>query len=168
MRAALNPASPLARLMAAPVRPGRLTWIGTRPARRGAMQVLEEVALEAGQGLVGDRYHTRTNGGRQASLIQAEDLRAIASYLGRDDVAPIDLRRNLVTAGINLLALKDRRFRIGPALLEWSGECHPCTRMEETFGPGGYNAVRGHGGILARVIEGGTIRLGDAVERVDP
>jgi hypothetical protein len=70
-------------------------------------------------------------------------------------------------SGINLLALKDKRFRVGAALLEGSGECAPCSRMAETFGPGGYNAVRGHGGITARVIEGATIYIGDAVERAD-
>ena len=83
------------------------------------------------------------------------------------EVAPELLRSNLVTRGINLLALKDRRFRIGAALLEGSGECAPCSRMEETFGPGGYNAVRGHGGITARVIRGGTVRVGDPIERAD-
>jgi MOSC domain-containing protein YiiM len=68
--------------------------------------------------------------------------------------------------GINLLALKDRRFRIGSALLEWSGECHPCSRMDETLGTGGYNAVRSHGGITARVLEGAVLRVGDRVERM--
>ena len=81
-------------------------------------------------------------------------------------MGPEQLRRNLVVEGINLSALRNRRFRLGAALLEWSGECHPCSRMDEELGPGGYNAVRGHGGITARVLEGGTVRLGDAVERV--
>ena len=76
---------------------------------------------------------------------------------------PEQLRRNLLISGIPLLALKDRRFWVGGVLLEGTGECHPCSRMEETLGAGGYNAVRGHGGITARVITGGPIRTGDAV-----
>ena len=69
--------------------------------------------------------------------------------------------------GINLFALKDRRFRIGDAVLETSGECAPCSLMEEVLGPGGYNAMRGHGGITARIIESGQIKIGDAIERID-
>jgi MOSC domain-containing protein YiiM len=96
-----------------------------------------------------------------------EDLAAIAAFLGLAEVGPALVRRNFVTRGINLWALKDRRFRVGAALLEGSGDCTPCGFMEENLGPGGYNAVRGHGGITARVVEGGEIRVGDVVERVD-
>ena len=72
-------------------------------------------------------------------------------------------RRNIVVSGINLLALAKRRFRIGEVVLETTGPCEPCSRMEENLGPGGYNAMRGHGGITARVAKGGTISVGDAV-----
>jgi MOSC domain-containing protein YiiM len=161
----LNPQSPLAALMTAPVRPGRVEWIGLRPERRGEMQVVDSASLDPVQGLIGDRYSGRS-GARHVTLIGREDLSAIASYLGLDAVTPQQLRRNIVVSGLNLLALKDRRFRLGAALLEMTGECHPCSRMEETFGPGGYNAVRGHGGITARVLEGGEIRHGDPLEHV--
>ncbi|WP_372618001.1 MOSC domain-containing protein [Falsiroseomonas sp.] len=158
--------SPLAALFAAPMRPGRLTWIGLRPARRAPMVAVEQAMLEPGSGLVGDRWRGAATGARQVTLASAEHLRALGSFLALDAVAPARLRRNLVMEGVNLLALKGQRFRLGAALLEFSGECHPCSRMEEQFGPGGYNAVRGHGGITARVLEPGSIRLGDPLLRV--
>ena len=160
-----HPASSLARLIDAPVRPGVVAWIGTRPERRAEMRAEASAWLEAGKGLVGDRYGS-PDGARQVTLVQAESLVTIGSHLGRDNVRPQDLRRNIVVRGINLLALKGRRFRVGGICLETSGECHPCSRLEETLGPGGYNAVRGLGGITARIIQGGPIQLGDLVEPI--
>jgi MOSC domain-containing protein YiiM len=157
-----HPASSLARLVEAPVRPGTIVWIGARPERQAPMRAESAAALVAGRGLVGDRYGS-FGGARQLTLIEAESLAAIASHLGREAIAPEDVRRNVVVRGINLVALKGRRFRLGAALLEVSGEAHPCSRMERILGPGGYNAMRGLGGITARVIEGAPIRLGDAV-----
>lgn len=162
MSSGLNPASPLARLLAGPIRPGRVTWIGVRPARKASLVSRDGVEIIHEAGLVGDHYSGRPGGKRQVTLVQAEDLAAIAGYLGRE-ATPGDLRRNLVVSGINLRALKGRRFRVGEAVLEATGDCHPCSRMEVILGPGGYNAVRGHGGITARVIEGGVVRIGDAV-----
>jgi MOSC domain-containing protein YiiM len=162
---ALNPHSPLAKLMAAPVRSGRVIWLGLRPERRADMIEVQTVELETARGIVGDHYQG-LSGQRQVTLIGEENLRAIASFLGADmPVAPDLVRRNIVVAGLNLLALKEHRFRIGNVLLETSGECHPCSRMEEVLGIGGYNAMRGQGGITARVIEGGPVATGDPVTR---
>jgi MOSC domain-containing protein YiiM len=154
----LNPESPLARLMLAPVRPGSVVWLGVRSMRREPMRVVETVEARVGHGLADDHY-SRAGGNRQVTLIETESLAAIASHLGQSAVSPLNLRRNVVTSGINLYALKARRFRIGDAILEATGECHPCSRMEEVLGTGGYNAVRGFGGITARVVEDGTIAL---------
>ncbi len=162
----LNPQSPLQRLLDAPIRPGRVEWIGLRPARHAAMRDVADAALDPAAGIVGDHYGGRS-GVRQVSLIGTENLRAIASFLGREAVAPEELRRNFVVCGLNLLALKGRRFRLGEALLECTGECHPCSRMELLLGPGGYNAVRGQGGVLARVLLAGAVRLGNRVLRVE-
>nr|HAQ91936.1 MOSC domain-containing protein [Afipia sp.] len=158
----------LGRLTAAPVRPGELVWIGLRPARRAGIVTPASAGLVAQRGIEGDRYKTSSNGARQVTLIAAEDIAAIAAFLGRDAVAPDLLRRNFVTRGINVAALKGMRFRIGHAVLEGSGDCAPCSWMEEALGTGGYNATRGHGGITARIIEGGDVRLGDAITRLDP
>ncbi|MHB0707348.1 MOSC domain-containing protein [Roseomonas mucosa] len=163
----LNPASTLSRLFDAPMRPGRVEWIGLRPARRAVLRPVLLAGMEPEGGLAGDHYRNRQSRARQVTLIQAEHLAAIAAFLGRERVAPEELRRNVVTAGINLLALKGRRFRLGTAVLEMTGECHPCSRMEEVLGPGGYNAVRGHGGITARVLRAGEVALGGAILRLD-
>jgi MOSC domain-containing protein YiiM len=162
----LNPASPLARLTETPIRPGHVVWIGLRPARRAVVTAVDLATLDERQGLVGDHYSSRTGGTRHVTLIQQEHLAAIASHLGIATVEPGLLRRNIVVAGINLLALKNHRFSLGEAVLEWTGECHPCSRMEEVLGQGGYNAVRGHGGITARVIKGGTVAVGSMLERL--
>ncbi len=159
--------STIARLLSGPVGPGRLIWIGLRPARNEKMLTPASATLIARQGIEGDRYRTQRNGERQVTLIAAEDVAAIASFLGRAEVPPELLRRNFLTRGINLNALKGRRLRIGEAILEVSGDCAPCSQMEANLGPGGYNAVRGRGGVTARIIAGGEVRIGDEIVRVD-
>jgi len=151
----------LAELRATLPQTGRVAWIGVRPGRRASVTAVGAVEAVAGQGLAGDHY--AHDGKRQVTLIQAEHLVAVAGFVGRPLLDPALLRRNIVVAGLNLLALKGRQFRAGAALLEWTGPCEPCSRMEEALGPGGYNAMRGHGGITARVVAGGLIRVGDAV-----
>ena len=159
----LNPDSPLARLMATLPRAGKVEWIGLRPARDEAMIATGTVEAVAGAGLVGDRYKGGS-GKRGITLIQAEHLPAIAALAQRPDLTPALLRRNVVVSGIPLIALKQRRFRIGTAVFVGTEECDPCSRMEDALGPGGYNAMRGHGGLCARIVEGGTFGLGDALE----
>jgi len=141
---------------------GEVKWIGVRPERRAPVEIRDRVDADTGVGLVGDRY-AGSSGRRQVTLIQWEHLPVIAGVLGRASIDPALLRRNVAVAGINLLALKDREFEIGGAVLAYTGKCHPCSFMEETLGEGGYNAMRGHGGITARVVRGGAIAPGDRV-----
>jgi len=147
---------------------GRLEWIGLRPAYRAPVQPVDEVHAESGRGLIGDHYAESPGSKRQVTLLQAEHLPAIAALTGHERIPPDWLRRNLIVSGINLLALKDRPFRVGSVLLEGTGLCHPCSRMEQVLGAGGYNAMRGHGGITARVLAGGRLRVGDPVSFTPP
>ena len=141
---------------------GSVEWLGIRSARKLPLTPVEQVEATTDRGLEGDHY-SKISGKRQVTLIQAEHLEAVASMLGIDTIKPETSRRNIVVRGINLLALKDKHFKLGDVTLAFTGLCHPCSRMETLLGPGGYNAMRGHGGLTARVLHGGFIRLGDVV-----
>jgi MOSC domain-containing protein YiiM len=136
---------------------GRVAWIGLRPARRDGMVAVE--AVEVGiAGLEGD--HGRA-GKRAVTLMQGEHLAAVGAFLGRGPVPPEVLRRNIVVDGVNLAALSGWTVAVGGAVLRITGVCAPCSRMEEALGPGGYNAMRGHGGWCAEVVTPGRIAVGE-------
>ena len=138
---------------------GKLIWIGLRTGYKQPLFSVPEVMADMKSGLFGDHYKGRS-GKRQVTLIQQEHLTVISSFTGIS-VTPHMLRRNLVVEGINLLALKKQKFRIGGAVFLTTGLCHPCSRMEKVLGYGGYNAMRGHGGITAQVIIDGMIHIDD-------
>ena len=174
-------------------RPGELQQILLRPARGQPVLAVSTAQALAGQGLQGDRVvraataavptqaglwaaegaaalHAPGGGKRQVTLIQAEHLPVVAALAGLAELPAAWLRRNLVVSGLNLLATK-ALFKDQPlwlalgdeVLLEVTGPCEPCSQMEARLGLGGYNAMRGHGGVTARVLRGGTLRVGDAV-----
>lgn len=144
---------------------GQVKWIGIRPGKDQTLKAQEQVSVSTDHGLDGDHY-SGSSKKRQVTLIQAEHLEAVAKILQTEKIDPGLTRRNIVVAGINLLALKDRRCQIGEVELEITGYCHPCSKMERNLGPGGYNAMRGHGGITARILKEGAIRIGDAVQLI--
>lgn len=145
---------------------GRVEAIVVRGAPRDPARRIDATEALAGIGLADDRLGRRGEAElstRQVTLIQQEHLAVIATLARSGPIDLVGLRRNLVVSGLNLLALKNARLRVGAALLEVVGPCQPCSRMEEVIGPGGYAAMRGHGGMTARILEGGPIRVGDAV-----
>ncbi|MCO4848821.1 MAG: MOSC domain-containing protein [Yoonia sp.] len=137
---------------------GRIDWIGLRSARYADVDVLAKVTVTQ-NGFTGD--HAKL-GKRAVTLIQAEHIPVISALAGAN-VTPEMLRRNLVVSGLNLLAIRKGFLRIGDVVIEVTGPCPPCSRMEKVIGSGGYNAMRGHGGWYAEVIVGGGIVLGAQV-----
>ncbi len=145
---------------------GTVEWLGIRSKKKADLSAVEYVKVEKGTGLAGDHFNGSSSGKRQVTLIQQEHLNVISSILKKRIIDPKLTRRNIVVSGINLLSLKHHKFRIGDVTLETTGICAPCSRMEENLGAGGYNAMRGHGGITATVIEEGEIKLGDTLELI--
>jgi len=156
-------------------KPGKIEIMCVRPARDVLAQRVESAQAIAHRGVEGDRSAQRVSsmpGGhkRQVTLFQFEHLPLLAAWLGVEQVDPLLLRRNLVVSGFNLLAARGLfadqvvRILIGPdVVLAVTGPCDPCSKMEEVLGRGAYNAMRGHGGLTARVETGGRILVGDAV-----
>lgn len=150
---------------------GKLRGILLRPARDAVAVPVASAQAIVGVGLEGDRKTRSGPSRREVTLIQFEHLAVVAALLGHDQpIDPILLRRNLVVSGLNLLAARSPfpgergRLRIGAqVMLEITGPCEPCSKMERALGAGGYNALRGHGGVTARILEGGELRAGDPV-----
>ena len=143
---------------------GTVEWIGLRPEKKAILIEVENVSVKLLKGLEGDHYKG-SRGIREVTLIQKEHLDTVASILKKGKIDPSLTRRNIVVSGINLQALKDQQFSIGEeVVLETTGMCHPCSRMEQNLGAGGYNAMRGHGGITTKVIKEGIIKKGDVVK----
>ena len=154
----------LAEMMTTHARAGRIVWIGVRTARRGAVEPCDRAAIGE-TGLLGD--HRTRPGPRAVTIMQAEHVPVIAALAGPDArVTPEALRRNVHVRATNVLAYRDAVFQLGSAVLRGTGICAPCSRMTEALGQGGYNAVRGHGGITAEVVEPGEIALGSPMRLV--
>lgn len=141
---------------------GEVIWIGVRPERRTPLAVCQEVQLVAGRGIKGDHYD-QPDGDRQVTLVLAEDLQRAAADLGREGIDPALVRRNLVIRGIDLHASGRCRVRLGDCLIELTGDCHPCNRMDENLGDGGRRSLADRGGFTGRILVGGVIQVGDPV-----
>lgn len=142
---------------------GKIEWIGLRKAAGEAMDVVQTATLLQGHGLEGDKAGQRAGSRRQVTLIQAEYLPVIAALLGKEAISPEVFRRNIVVSGINLGLCKGLEIGINDAVLQVTGDCVPCAKMEKALGYGGFNAMWNHGGVTVAVQAGGVITVGDEI-----
>ena len=120
------------------------------------MEPVEKLLVVAQRGIEGDRSFGRSN--RQVLIVDQVVLEDFG-------LNPGDLRENITVDGIDLNALKPgMNIQIGGSLLQVHGECSPCSKMDE-LQPGLQEAIRGRRGILASVIQSGSISIGDAVKQ---
>jgi MOSC domain-containing protein YiiM len=129
----------------------------------------DEVACEAGRGLTGDRYQREKIGHkRQVTFFELDVHRDLLRRFPGSEVETDVYRRNVVIDGVDLNGLIGKQFRLGGVLFEGVEECRPCYWMDTAFGPGAEEALKGRGGLRARILKSGTIRKGPQKLIVDP
>jgi MOSC domain-containing protein YiiM len=128
------------------------------PKKSLAMEELDEVRVITNVGLEGCA-HARTGSKRQVLLVDRETLEAMELPAGV-------IRENITTDGINVNSLAlGQELRIGSTRMQVSAVCTPCDQLE-TIRPGLRREMRGRRGMLCRVLNGGVIRRGDAIEKI--
>ena len=139
----------------------RLQSIHVAKATRLPMREVESVEVEAGKGIVGDRYHGTKH--RHVTVQSAESLQEAATAYGAE--VPARLTRRNLTLDTGVVPREPgARIRVGPVLLEVVRVAAPCKLLDDTIGRGSQEALRRRAGSVCRVLEGGTITVGDEVE----
>ena len=148
---------------------GYVERIYVAPRGGASAERVVEVGTLEGLGLEGDRYSDGTGHwsrfGLRAcgvTLVTAEGLEAMQEEAGIR-VMNGEHRRNLVTRGLDLAVLRRRRLRIGDAIFEYQKPCSICRHVERLTEPGMTEALKGRGGICARILKGRKIREGDPI-----
>ena len=136
------------------------------PEEGGPNEEIAEIEAVAGKGLVGDRYFQdgldEHHPSLEVTLFSAEGLEAGRADSGLD-IEAADMRRNLMTEGIQLSDLLGRRFAAGDVVFEGLEENPPCAHLQRLAGKPLLKPLVGRAGIRARIVTGGTIRTGDAI-----
>ncbi len=136
------------------------------------LTAVEQVNAIAGHGLEGDRKFKHEGStsseyspDRELTLIEAEAIEAAKREYGID-LEAIESRRSVLTRGVALNHLVGRRFRVGDVLLEGIRLCEPCGHLESLTRKGVRKALVHRGGLRAKILEGGVIRLGDPIRPI--
>jgi MOSC domain-containing protein YiiM len=146
---------------------GTVTAIVLAPAAEAPLRSVERARAIAGRGLEGDRYADGA-GTFSPSGGRGRDLTLVAAEVLEDaGLEPIEARRNLIVRGVDLDALRGRRFRVGAVECLGQRRCEPCAHLERLTRPGVLRALAHRGGLRADILRGGALRVGDPVEALE-
>ena len=159
---------------------GSVVSVHIARAASAPMESVPEVRAVPGRGLEGDRYFEGRGfysqkpgvGGREVTLIEVETIEALHDVVNAAGdrlgikLSAADTRRNIATAGVPLNHLVGRDFWVGRVLMQGTRLCEPCKHLEDLTQQGVLGALVHRGGLRARIMSEGTIRVGDTVRPV--
>lgn len=138
-----------------------------RPAGEHPVIELDEIHCVAGRGIEGDRYFGRDENHKgQITFFADEVYEQLRRQLGVRDRPPSVFRRNVITRGLDLNGLVGVEFTLQGVRFAGVEECRPCYWMEQAFGAGAEEALRGCGGLRARILTTGVLRTGHPADLV--
>ncbi len=122
------------------------------------MVEVEKAVCVAGRGIEGDRFFDyKQNYKGQVTFFSSEVYRDLCEKLGVHNVPPFAFRRNVITRDVDLNALIGESFEVQGVRFEGVEECRPCAWMNQAFHDGAEAALRGRGGLRARILTNGTL-----------
>lgn len=142
-----------------------VTALHVAKATRLPMRAVDHVEVEAGRGIVGDRYHGTRH--RHVTVQSQDDLDTASGIHGAEVRAELT-RRNVTISDGPVPRDPGARLRIGEVLLEVVRVAAPCKLLDDTIGAGAQEALRRRAGSVCRVLEGGTVRVGDPLDLAVP
>ena len=155
---------------------GTLEHIYLVAEKRGETETREKIELEAGLGIVGDRYHTYAKSclavedpvpENHLSLIDKSVLDDFLANQAKDSgLEYADFRRSLITSGVDLNALVDKEFMVGTARCRGIELCEPCAFLAATVHRGVLPGLVNRGGLRAIIIKSGSAEIGSAVTEI--
>ena len=131
-----------------------------KPAGEHPVVEVEEIECIAGKGIRGDRFFDyKDDYAGQITFFASEVFAELAAEFGLHDRSPADLRRNVITAGVDLNTLIGEEFEIQGIRFFGTRECSPCYWMDQAYVPGTEAFLKGRGGLRAKILTSGTLSL---------
>ena len=119
-----------------------------------------EINCVEGAGVEGDRFfNDKKDHKGQITFFAHEIYTRICERFGVRDKGPDVFRRNVVTEGVDLMQFMGVEFEIQGVRFLGTGECAPCEWMNQAFGPGAEEFLKGQGGLRAKIRSSGILRV---------